>query len=214
VKEPILEKPVQLSMLDHLRAATAHIHTRLHQHPLIVELLERPSIDSYQRVLLSFLRFYRSFEPRLVHDARMLGFAELYSDPERTEWLIADLEALKFDLRREAWIVGDDTESESCEIGELAGRLYVVRGSALGGRSILNLLSHRLDVSHCSQFFNAGGAALVASHWCAVQEFCNQSCLCDASKSSAAKSAQSVFHSIEQSFTQTLRQSRGGWEAL
>lgn len=193
-------------MVERLRQATEPIHLRLHQHPLLVELLKRPSPAAYRTVLLGFHRFYAVSEQRLVNVAGDLQLGTLYSRPERTEWLTADLDALNCDVGQDDQSAAADFETETCDVGDFAGRLYVVRGSALGGRKILSLLSRDLDISDCCRFLNADGPDRVARDWRAFQQFCNQSCRCESLRTSAVKSAQSAFHAIEQCLTQALRQ--------
>jgi hypothetical protein len=42
MKRRTFEKPDQMTILNRLRQTTEPIHLRLHRHPLLVELLERP----------------------------------------------------------------------------------------------------------------------------------------------------------------------------
>jgi len=59
-----------------LRAATHELHEGLHRHPLIEELLTRPTFECYRAVLEAFFTFYRQAEVLLVERARWLGLVE------------------------------------------------------------------------------------------------------------------------------------------
>lgn len=190
-----------------LREATRGLHLSLHQHTLIVQLLKRPSIEGYRAVLEGFLRFYQVAEPAVVEGAERLGVAEQYPRPDRTCWLSADLEVLDCSRQRADRLSNEHAVAPMAEIGELAGWLYVIRGSALGGVTILQRLERGLDVRQCSRFFRAHGDR-TTEVWHEFQRFCNDACRCEKSRQTAIGGAREAFSSIADCLTWSTKQSR------
>lgn len=125
-----------------LRDATADVHEALHRHPAFVSLLEgRIALPTYRALLARLHGFHTALE-RDLRDASpeiLRGFD--VRALERSPDLRADLLALGLSDRDiEALPVCEGLRSVRSN-AELMGRLYVVEGSALGGR----VLAARLD---------------------------------------------------------------------
>jgi heme oxygenase len=195
------------TLVAQLRKATWQLHVSLHEHPLIVELLTRPSLDSYRAALEGFLRVYEPAEPALVECARRFGAAAQYPRPERTDYLLADLATLNCNRPR----IGLRTKRRSFArlsgIGDLVGCLYVIKGSALGGYTIIRKLNRSLDVQRCCRFFTGDGER--TNHvWRKFQAFCNDSCPYEEARQAALASAKRLFLSIAECLTWSMEQSR------
>ncbi len=114
-----------------LRGATLDVHQRLHRH-LGFAAIQDATIDraSYRRLLIRLHGFYVPFEA-----AAGIG-------RERSDWLKADLASLDVDAATLA------TTALCRDIPRLAtpearlGALYVIEGSALGGRQLGRNLAH------------------------------------------------------------------------
>jgi heme oxygenase len=188
------------STISLLREATAPWHQSLHEHPLMNRLLTHPSLKCYCKALQGFLAFYEPTEPVLIDSSRRLGVPGLYCRPERTEWLSSDLESLN--LEGERFEFPDNTQHSPClaGIGNLVGCLYVVKGSALGGRTILRQLSGLHPVKRACRFLTGDGDR-TAQNWNAFQSFCNEVCRSKELRRAAVTSAQQTFVSIAQCLT-------------
>jgi len=179
-----------------LREATAQVHARLHEHPLIVELLAHPSADRYRALLEAFWRFYRPAEPGLVACARRLGVTEQYPHAMRTAWLRADLRSLG------CWPPPPVSQGNLHELPEpqgiaaLAGCLYVIKGSALGGLVIARALRGRLPNDSCSTFLTGDGEATEPT-WSGFRRFCERVCQDEEARIAAVAAARRVFRAIE-----------------
>jgi len=182
------------------------LHLNLHQHPLIVQLLTRPSVAFYRAVLEGFLGFYQVAEPAVVACSERLGVAEQYPRHDRMCWLSADLEVLDYGRPRPVRWSNEHAIAPMTEIGELAGWLYVIRGSALGGAAILQRLERRIDVKECSRFFRADGDR-TTEVWQGFQRFCNEACCCEQSRQAAIGGARAAFLSISDCLTRSTEQS-------
>ncbi len=194
-------------MVDLLRTATMQLHLSLHQHPLIVELLTRPSTDSYRAVLEAFHRFYKPVEPVLVECSRRFRVAEQYPQPDRTDWLTADLDALGSRSHRIDLETKHKPPDRLTGIGGLAGCLYVIKGSSLGGRTILRQLNRSLNVKRYSRFFTGDGER-TPQMWRAFQRFCNHACQRDDVRQAALASAKQTFVTVAQCLTWSMGQPR------
>lgn len=185
-----------------LRAATHELHEELHRHPLIEELLTHPTFACYRAVLEAFFTFYRQVEVRLVERARSLGLVEQYPRAMRTEWLLADLKTLGCGDDRLAALSNHQAPPELTEVGELAGCLYVVKGSALGGRSILDQLARKLSVEQSCRFFTGDGSG-TARVWKRFTQFCNDTCRGIETRRLAILAAEQTFVSIADCLTRS-----------
>jgi len=132
-----------------LRAATRDVHQRLHLHDGFAAI-QNSSIDmaSYRRLMIRLHGFYIPFEA-----ASDFG-------SERSGWLAEDLGALGVDLiAGRAGAMCPDMPIPRTEAARL-GALYVVEGSALGGRDLARHLSGLLgpDAVAGRRFFIGRGA--------------------------------------------------------
>ncbi len=193
------------------RETTMQLHLSLHEHPLIVELLTRPSFGCYRATLEAFLRFYEPAEPALIECSRRFGVAEQYPRPDRTDWLSADLEALGHGSHRMSLETKHNIPARLMGIGDLVGCLYVIRGSALGGRTILRRLTRSLDVDHSCRFLTGDGER-TTQMWRAFQQFCNHACRRGNIRQAALVSAKQTFVTLAECLTWSMGRSRSDGE--
>lgn len=192
------------TLIERLREETSAIHQDLHEHPLMVELLQRTSADAYRNVLHGFLMFYKLTEPRLVESAGRLGVAELYPAPVRTTWLMEDLQNSGQGHLSPDPTVHQSTPLPLTNISQLVGCLYVIKGSALGGRAILKELAGQSCVERANRFFTGDGEQ-TPRLWCEFQQFANESCRSAADQNAASLSARQTFLSIQECLTQSMQ---------
>jgi heme oxygenase len=138
-----------LPLREALRRATADVHARLHLHPgLAAVAAGRIDAEHYRRLLLRLYGFYLPFEA-------VAGLDRL-----RSGWLASDLAALGT-LRPHAATMAcrDDLPHLACGNAVL-GALYVVEGSALGGRGLARQLNGLMgdDSLAGRRFFASDGA--------------------------------------------------------
>lgn len=124
-----LIRPPQPTLHEFLRATTIEVHERLHGHAGLAAVkagcVDR---DDYVALLCRLYGFYRPFEIS----------AEVAT--ERTSWLQADLAALGISLETCAALPYCQAFPQAASSNYLLGALYVVEGSALGGRSLARQL--------------------------------------------------------------------------
>jgi len=135
-----------------LRHTTRDVHQRLHGHAGFASIQDGTcSLDAYRRLLLRLHGFHRPFE----------SAADL--EPERSAWLADDLAVLGVDAHAL-------NSAASCSVlprlqgdPRCVGALYVVEGSALGGRELFRGLDHLFGAQTVAgrRFFFGRGAATI-----------------------------------------------------
>ena len=147
---PELARQIDLipSLHIRLREATAAVHERMHGHDGFLAIKEG-TIDKtcYMQLMCRLYAFYRPFE-------RATGFGDM-----RSQWLGQDLDALGLDpsLREK---IRDCTNIPRLQTAHRRlGALYVVAGSALGGRQLARGLDHLFPPGETAgrQFFLGHG---------------------------------------------------------
>lgn len=192
-----------------LRDATRAAHHRIDHHPMLAPLL-RPGLSwsHYLLVVHVFLNFYHTLQPRLTTAlAHLPGAPGGYVLADRIAWLQQDLldladqatgvdHAARVDyagLANVRWGLPTLTQAPA-----LAGALYVVEGSALGGLMIAKQLHATLgvDANRGARFFNGWGDA-TPQKWHNYWQFAALICPVDAAAQAAAAAA-SVFEALAQ----------------
>jgi heme oxygenase len=143
-----------------LRSATQAPHERLHHHSGLSGVQHGTiSLRDYRALLGRLYGFYLPFE-------RAIG-----GDPLRTHWLVQDLAWLGVDATALARIrLCTAIPGYDCSARRL-GALYVVEGSALGGRLLCRGLDRLLGASHVDgRRFFAGHGADTGMAWAAVMD--------------------------------------------
>jgi heme oxygenase len=140
---------------DTLKAATHDVHRRLHRHAGFAALQDGTiEVAGYRALLARLYGFHLPFEP------------VVQIEPRRSRSLEADLRTLgvsPYDLRNLP-LCRDlphlDTE------GRRMGALYVLKGSALGGRVLARQLDRLFGVNvPAGRTFLLGGAFAESSDW-------------------------------------------------
>lgn len=153
-----------------LRQATHDSHHRLNRHPLLVQLMQ-PGLDwkKYVLILEAYYHFYLGLEARMAEAERHIPGAFPYGARRKSVWLAEDLAYFSVvpspsPPETQGWGVGAIPG-----LGAMAGALYVVEGSSLGGLVISRRLAqlHGLTAQTGARFFNGYGANTDA-YW---QEF-------------------------------------------
>jgi len=134
------------SARDHLRTATSELHERLHAAPLFQALgSERLDRAGYRGLLMRLWGFYYPVEMRLAERAHLCAELGLrVQDYARWPLLRADLTALGLPAEALDRVPISPWLPSSGSPGALLGILYVVEGSALGGRGIARGLDYLL----------------------------------------------------------------------
>ncbi len=205
---------VAVNEMDHipglravLRDATRAAHHRIDHHPMLAPLL-RPGLSwsHYLLVVQVFLNFYQALQPRLMTALECLsGAVGGYVLADRIAWLqqdlldLADKAADSADssivddagLANVRWVLPTLTQAPA-----LAGALYVVEGSALGGLVIAKQLRATLgiDANRGARFFNGWGDA-THQKWDSYCQFATLICPA-ASQAQAAAAAADVFEAL------------------
>jgi len=187
---PILLEDANTIRLHHaLRHATSEWHSRLHRHPLMsVFLNDELTEQQYHRSLQVLCGFYRIVDAILQE--RLSYFFPLsatqYILPSRYAWLLADLAQYEEILQTQFQQNWEKTPSNDwlkhiCSTpAELIGWLYVVEGSALGGKFLSQRVRQKLGHSpRVGTHFFDGMGALTATQWQSFWDFAGAHCRSD-----------------------------------
>lgn len=183
-----------------LRQATHADHVRLNGHPLLAPLT-RPQLTRphYGRVLVAYFHFYRCLEARIDQAEQRLPGALPYAERRKTPWLASDLVHLGLapgasaPAPMAAWDVGPIDG-----LGALAGVLYAVEGSTLGGQVIGRHLAGNLGLTsrEGARFFNAYGAE-TESRWQAFLAWLEGLAMEPEERQQAGLQAGNIFSKLE-----------------
>ena len=151
-----------------LRDATRESHHVIDHHPLVAPLVRADiGLDAYACALRGLLCIHRPLQRALANAIAQTGLN--YELADRVGWLMADLESLGISERHPglAWKAPSVIDAAS-----LAGVLYVVEGSTLGGQVIARRIESSLGLTaaHGARFFNGWGSA-TENRWLAFWDF-------------------------------------------
>lgn len=185
-------------VMESLRNATRERHSLLHRHPLVAELLRGPvSINAYLRVLEAFYGYYEPLEPILVEHSRLVSPDGPYNRTTRTNWLAADLFEFCRDRSRLAAIPRCRELPAFIDDGDFAGCVYVIEGSALGGRVVEKCIrrSREAGIPGSSRFFRGYGAG-TRRRWLNICRFLTAICRTRVELENAMIGAERTFVSL------------------
>ena len=135
------------ALRDVLRAATQDVHDRLHRHAGFAAIQDATiGRAEYGRLIVRLYGFNLAFE------------AAASISPDRSQWLVHDLEALGLERPLHALPKCKHVPRLGSAHSRL-GALYVAEGSALGGRDLARSLDRLLgeDVAEGRRFFIGRG---------------------------------------------------------
>jgi heme oxygenase len=138
-----------------LRDATHDAHERLHHHPGFSRVKDGTiSRPDYQVLLVRLYGFYLPFD-------RAIG-----AEPARTQWLASDLASLGVDIAANPGMPVCTAIPAYHAAERRLGALYVVEGSALGGRQLCRGLDRLLGKAAIEgRRFFAGRGADTGAAW-------------------------------------------------
>jgi len=176
------------SLRTALRLATLPAHTRLHGHPGL-GAVQAGTIDrdAYRALLSRLYGFHVPFETAV-------GI-----EPERSQWLAADLRTLGLDEHAIAALARCGTIPRLETEPRRLGATYVVEGSTLGGRELAKRLDHLFGpgIIDGRQFFS-GRAADTGRAWRAFLDRLERPADDDATSADIIAAAQETFAAFEQ----------------
>ena len=174
---------------DQLRTATAEAHRRIDEHPWILDLLEgRLDRERYAALLRSYHRWFRPFEGHMKNACPELTEALGGFRFEKSAWLEEDLRQLG---------VGTDAPgnpSLPASAAGLAGLLYVVEGSTLGGAH----LTRRVRFPGEAGRFYRGYGDRTGTAWKEFLDWLEPALESDAAREEAAAAARAAFSDFQE----------------
>ncbi|MGV8842914.1 MAG: biliverdin-producing heme oxygenase [Pseudomonas sp.] len=183
-----------------LQKSTHNAHVRLNHQPLLAGIT-RPGypLATYRRVLAAYFYFYQSIEASIDDFLRREPHAFDYAQRRKLPWLVADWHALS--MRPDDPALGYAQPLEAVEIlsaAHLAGVLYTIEGSTLGGQVISRQIaaSLGLTVDAGARFFNGYGQQ-TAARWSALGVFLEHSAADALTRAQAATAALATFALLE-----------------
>ena len=193
-----MRSEARLNVLMRLRQSTQSLHQALHRHPLLQDFTtDRTTVERYQAVIEAFYGFYRPLEPTLIAAAAEAGCPSRYQQPIRTTWLEQDLRGLGYSMAAVKSLACHRGLTRLSKSGWLAGCLYVIEGSTLGGKAIISSLSKHMnsEVLHSTHFFR-GFREQTIPRWQNTCNFIRQ--VCDSSEQVlvASDTARLVFTAL------------------
>jgi heme oxygenase len=155
-----------------LSKATYSAHVRLNRNPMLHRLTEASlTLADYLNVIQAYDFFYQRLESRIAQATPLIDDAFPYASRAKTGWLATDLSQLGIVTLAQPPLAETEWDFGMINgIGQLAGVLYVIEGSTLGGQVIGRHLEKNLGLTHDSgaRFFHGYGTDTEA-YW---QEFC------------------------------------------
>ncbi len=193
-----MELPAR-SLLAALRRATRAVHLALHTDPALLPVIDGSlRRRDYVGLLRSFLRVYRGLAARLDAAGAPEGALRTRlraACQDRLRWLRADLAALG-EGGREPVPVALPLPPLDTRPRLLAG-LYVVAGSALGGRQLAGAVERQLGLAPTAgcAFFTGDGAR-TGERWREVCTLLAAAELGEAARAEAASTAAALFEAV------------------
>ncbi len=188
IHHPMVNENDTVAVLQaELRAATRDLHHRLDHHPLLAPLVRSGlSMADYGLALQALFAINAPTEKAISDYIDAQGLPFDYAARRRMPDLLADLKFLGLSTPQLAW-----NGPNICSHGELVGCLYVLEGSALGGRVIFKQLHSalKLDEETGGRFFAGYGEQTMPmwqAFWTFAAEICPPEQITDATKAASA----------------------------
>ena len=201
--EQIVKSERPTSAVAVLRRSTKRLHQDLHVHPLLRDLVsDELTISSYRRIIEAFYGFYQPLEPRVIAAATKMSCLAEYDHAIRTSWLEQDLVCLGYSMADIANLACYEEFPPLSTRGSLAGCLYVIQGSTLGGATVVGSLAknEKLKAVRAAHFFRGYGERTIPS-WQHACRFIESTCHSMTETHAAIESARCVFLHLERWLT-------------
>lgn len=157
----------------HLRFATAEVHAFLHEHPAFAALSEgKASVDRYRCLLARLYGVYGPLEASLADADHHLPPGLRHRGRSRVRLIAQDLGALGMATSELARLPVKGGVRRLTSRSEALGALYVMQGSALGGRVIARILASHVADGACHYFAGLSDDRQVWQRCCAALEQC------------------------------------------
>ena len=177
---------------EKIKEATKSAHLNLEK--LVVQQLKSiKTNEDYSNFLKKFYTYFSQVEkvispyitPQLLPD---------YADRRNSSYLENDIEALGSDVKEIATVEVPKIDSEVSALGAL----YVMEGSILGGRIIIQMLE-KLGVTEGVTFFSGYGAE-TGQKWGVFTQVMNQTAKTEQDEEKAVNTANETFQLFEKVF--------------
>ncbi len=181
-----------------LRTGTHAEHVRLNHHRLLRGITQPDyPLTRYQLVLQLYAGFYRDFEAAVDAYLQTRPLLFDYASRRKLPWLLRDLQ--HYGLLPGAASAGIPAALQISSDAQLAGALYTIEGSTLGGQLIARHIGTRLGITaeRGGRFFHGYGDATMPL-WLQCESFMNRVLVDDAGLNTACLQARNVFLHLEQ----------------
>lgn len=197
---PVQEFPGRSDIRKRLRAATHAIHVRLDHHPLLVGITKPGyAIASYGQVLLGYFHLYAKLEAGIAAALKRLHLGFDYQSRLKLPWIRADLLLFGIDPLADEYLPRHaPTPFVISNAAQLAGWLYAIEGSTLGGQVIARHVAKNLGLTSAdgARFFNGYGQE-TAERWNVFEGFLQCVCVDEGSQRQACDAAVTAFLTVE-----------------
>lgn len=191
-----------------LKRATEDVHNAVHEIPVLKRLAKGElSRDEYGQLMEQYFQYFRGLDPVIESATRALVPNEFdYCYQPRAELVRNDLLELGFSDRWLSQSLPSEPQPKIDDLGSLAGVVYVIDGSAIGGRQL----------SFAAQQILAAGPGDSYWRWCrqsGLSAWANALQIIDladtseTSRRAAVRAAKATFDGFASWFSQPLRQS-------
>ncbi|WP_413560611.1 biliverdin-producing heme oxygenase [Bdellovibrio sp. HCB209] len=184
----MMAKPMVMLLL---KDGTQDLHNEIEKHMPVF----RPDFNSqqYAEVLQKMHRFYEGFEKKLETALSTHGLSDMYKDRFKTPRIESDLKSL-----------GTPTKSQPApshlpvldSVPAIAGALYVIEGSSLGGQIITKHLKEKLNMTPEQTQFFGGYGELTGKRWQEFQKWMGELDMNEQNAKLAVSSARETFSSL------------------
>jgi heme oxygenase len=150
------------AVMTTLKESTMDLHKEIEQHmPVFRKDFDK---NKYQELLKKMHSFYKPFENSIQTSLETQGQGEFYKERYKTPQIEADLKS----LNTEPMSFAQPEMPTMNSLAAVAGALYVIEGSSLGGQIICKYLKENLALAPEQIHFFQGYGPLTGKRW---QEF-------------------------------------------
>ncbi len=184
-----------MALLAQLKDQTADCHVALEKSMDVFRRVQ--SRDDYVELLRRFYTLYEPLEARLTNATDWSATGWDFAATQKTAWLREDLQALGVSAEEMAEWSRAERLPPLEDFGEVAGCLYVLEGSTLGGQVISRQFADKLGITPETggKFFRGYGEA-TGRHWRAFGQWAEAQAAAQPIETAAVRGARDTFNSF------------------
>lgn len=138
----------QVSIIRYLREHTAQIHQQIESTSFMAKFLDKDlNLEKYKQLLLLLYQALAPIEEGILRSAHLDAFSSIKN---RIHFKSFQKDLDYFDISNQTTKVSNFLKFDFSTKAKLAGVLYVIEGSSLGGRLLAKSLQKQLHLTHAT----------------------------------------------------------------